>query len=64
MKIRIEDYVNEPILLSSRFRYPQKPILRLNEIQRKTKKKIEKAIRDGFISRPIKRKTGFDARAY
>ena len=49
MKIRIEDYVNEPILLSSRFRYPQKPMLRLNEIQRKTKKKIEKAIRDGEL---------------
>ena len=46
MKIRIEDYVNEPIFLSSRFRYPQKPILRLNKIQRKNLNEFEKAIRD------------------
>jgi len=40
---------HDPIFLSSRFRYPQKPTLRLNEIQRKTKKKIEKAIHDGAL---------------
>lgn len=49
MKNCIEDYVNEPILLSTRFRYPQKPILRLNELQRKTRREIEKAIRDGEL---------------
>ncbi len=49
MKIRIEDYVNEPVLLSSRFRYPQKSTVWLNEIQRKTRKQFEEAIHYGEL---------------